>query len=335
MFATLMASLLIGCSGEKPKEKPAPEPAPAPAPEPEKAKAPAPGKLPGVEFPVLTTTAQKGDFVLAPSRDFFDRAVEEGLDKATFIYYGAEMLEPGPAESKVKSLAGTEFMIPNSLIVAIPKAQTAAVGDLVVGHWESGSGLQRAIVVEGGTPEAPMVRYLDMDLSGDIGKKPDAWKADRFMHLEAGKVGVSVACKVESNVEHGVLVAATPKKVLRLGFAGRLSVHDTADCMPIDPAATFKAGDKVQFVFVSSYGEGEIVKAEPKLGRVTVKSSTGDKEYAAIDVAHALDSYGQGFVTEPVAPGEGKAGKGKAGEGEGEDGKAGKGAKGKGKAKGG
>ena len=99
-----------------------------------------PGKI-HVDYPVVETDAAAGQFVLAPSRDALDRAAAEG--SGTFIYYGGEMLEPGDAESKVKSLAGSEFMIPNSLIIPIDKGYAASVGDVLLGHWESGSGMYR------------------------------------------------------------------------------------------------------------------------------------------------------------------------------------------------
>ncbi|MCB9684714.1 MAG: hypothetical protein H6735_06745 [Alphaproteobacteria bacterium] len=322
---------LFACSGSS---TPPPEPEPAPVPEPVEAQ---PGTIPGLDFPVVKTTAAEGDFVLAPSRDFFDRAVSDGIDKATFIFYGATMLEPGPAESKVKSLAGTEFTIPNSLIIPIPRAQEAKVGDLLLGHWESGSGLQRAIVVSG-TATEPVVRDLDLDLDNPagVGQKDDAWKADRFRALEAGRVGVSVACKSGDKVEHGVLVALTPKKLLSLGFAGRLSAWTVDQCMPIDPGVTYAVGDTVQVPWVGTYTEAKVTKVDAKIGRVF--ASVHDKEtgYAVTDVAKALDTFGEGFVAGKGGGGEGKAGKGKAGEGKapaggdgGGEGKGGKGSKAK------
>lgn len=323
---------LFACSGTPEPPKPDPVPAPPPVPEAPVIK---PGTIPGLEFPPLKTSAVEGDFVLAPSREFYDRAVADGVDKASFIWYGATMVEPGPAESKVKSLAGTEFTIPNSLIIAIPRAQEAKVGDLLLGHWESGSGLQRAIVV-GGTATEPVVRDLDLDLDNPagVGQKDDAWKADRFRALEAGMVGVTVACKNGDAVENGVLVALTPKKLLSLGFAGHLAAYTVDQCMPVAPTGTYKAGDKIQVPWVGKYTEAEVTKVDEKIGRVFAKVNDKETGYAIQDVAPVLDTFGQGFV--PAHPGgEGKAGKGKAegkAEGDGggaEGGKAGKGTKAK------
>ena len=113
-------------------------------------------------------------------------------------------------------------------------------------------------------------------------------------------------------------------------------VHTLDECQPLDPAATFAVGEKVQAVFVSSFSEGEVTKIEAGKGRMTVKLSTGEKEVSMLDVAKNFDSYGKGFEPEKGMR-EGKGRKGKAGDGEGKakgkaggdgEGKGGKGKKG-------
>lgn len=300
---------LVGCSLMG-TETPAPAPEPAVVvPEPA---ANEQGRLP-VDYPVLGTSAKAGDMVLTPSREFLDKAVAEGMDKATFTWYMAEMVEPGAGESKVKGLAGTEFTIPNSLVIAIPRGQTAAVGDVLLGHWESGSGMKRAIVVEGGTPEAPKVRYIDGEFKTE--DQPDTWQANRFRKVEPGAPGVTVACKADGGkVDHGILVSATPKQILSLGFAGSLHVFDTADCMPLAPMTTVKAGDKVQIPYLGEYREATVTRVDGANGRVLAKFEFGgsEKEEAVgfTDVAPVLDGYGQGFVFGERAPGEDGAARG-------------------------
>ncbi len=302
---------LAGCSFMV-TETPLPPPPQPAVDEPEPQPASEAGKLP-VDYPVLTTSAKAGDMVLTPSREFLDRAVAEGMDKATFIWYMAEMMEPGPAESKVKGLPGNEFTIPNSLIIAIPKGQTAAVGDVLLGHWESGSGMKRAIVVEGGTPEAPKVRYLDGDFKAE--DQPDAWEANRFRKVDPGAPGVTVACKTEDDrVDHGILISATPKQLLSVGFAGSLHVFDTANCMPLAPMPTVKAGDKVQIPYLGTYRDATVTRVDGINGRVLAKFEFGGAEKVEAvgftDVAPTLDGYGQGFVFGERAPGDDGAARG-------------------------
>ena len=141
------------------------------------------------------TTARPGDFVVCPPREWIDKVLETGKPELqTFILYGARMVEPGPAESRVKSLTGKEMMIPNYLVVPIHRGQSAVPGDILLTVWQSGSGMQRAIVVEGGTPTEPMVRYLDiaLDNPSGAGERADRCKPDTFHKLtDAWQVGTS------------------------------------------------------------------------------------------------------------------------------------------------
>jgi hypothetical protein len=327
---------LVACSlfgGEEPAPPPAPEPAPVEEPKAPEAK---PGRIPGTEYPVVETTAKAGEMVLTPSREFLDKAVAEGLDQAGFIFYMAEMVEPGPVESKVKGLAGTEFSMPNSLIVPLMPGQEAAKGDVLLGHWESGSGMYRAIVVDDAVKTEPKVRYLDGTFKAD--DQPDQWKANRFHKLEAGTPGVTVACKKdETTVEHGTLIHAMPKQLVAVGFAGKLHVYETANCAPLAPKADVKAGQKVQVPFLGTYREATVSKVDLAVGRVFAKFEFGGAEkeeaFGLADVTAVLPAYGEGFQFGDRAQrpegGEGREGKAKAGGG-GEEGKAGKGGKAKG-----
>lgn len=307
VFGALTLLSILACGGSDTKtEKPATETPPAETP-PAAATVEA-GKISTLDYPAVATTAVAGQFVLTPSREFLDKANTDGADKATFIYYGANMVTPGPVESTVKSLAGTEFSIPNSLIVAIPAGYQAKVGDVVLTQWESGSGLERAIVT-GGTPTAPVVRYLDMDWDNPsgIGQKDDTLKPDHFTPVVRGAVGSTVACKKDGSFAHGVLVGLEGGKALHLGFAGRLTAYNTSDCVALDPKPTVAAGAAVQIPYIGSYTPGTVSKVDATNGRVWTKITFGGqaKEVAAswADTALALDALGQGFGGAPVVAG--------------------------------
>ena len=145
------------------------------------------------------TTARKGDFVLCPPREWVDKAVESKTPQnQTFAFLGARMLRPGPRQSTVRSLTGREMQLPNCLIIPIRPDDRATPGDIVLTHWQSGSGMQRAVVVEGGSPEAPRVRYLDVDLDnpGGAGARAEACKPGTFHKLQhPWAPGTSVAAR--------------------------------------------------------------------------------------------------------------------------------------------
>ena len=62
---------------------------------------------------------------------------------------------------------GQDIEMPNALIIPIPQGQTAKKGDIVLTWWQSGSGMERAIVTDDSNPASPKVCYLDMDWKDD------------------------------------------------------------------------------------------------------------------------------------------------------------------------
>lgn len=259
----------------------------------EAAKPAEPGKIP-FEFPTTATTAKAGEFVLAPPRDWIDKGFEKGGDKQTFIFYSAEVVEAGQVESKLKKI-GKEEMIPNSLIIPIPKGEKAKKGDILLTWWQSGSGMKRAIVV-GGSDTEPVVRYLDVDLDNPsgLGTKEDTLKPDSFHVLsKEWEAGTAVAIKSGSTYKHGIIVSKADGKVLTVGFAGRMSVDAEADVVPLPVAPTVKKGDKVWIPFVGTFRQAEVTKIDAKIGRVFVKFEFAgkDKEQAVAfgNVALKLD----------------------------------------------
>ena len=66
-----------------------------------------------------------------PSYAFIENAWEDVANgmSPSFTFYSATCSEPGSVESKIKQISG-EYMIPNSLIIAIPAAQEVHKGDI-------------------------------------------------------------------------------------------------------------------------------------------------------------------------------------------------------------
>lgn len=244
-----------------------------------------PGKIP-LDFPAVATTAEVGQWALCPPREFVDNLIAGGAQNSTMIYYAATMKEPGPVESTVTTLTKKDSVIPNSLIVPIPKGQTAKPGDIVLTWWHSGSGMQRAICVEGGTETEPMVMYLDIayDNPSGWGKKTDRCRPDSFVKLEKPlQVGTTVAVKdprMPKSFNRCQVVAADGEHLLLLGYANRLSVAPKADCVPLPIVPDgIKEGDKVLApVSFSKLDPVTVLKVDSKIGRVFVKAVSFGKE---------------------------------------------------------
>ena len=272
-------------AASSPASKPGAAPAAVAAPATAKAAAAkaaashAPGVVP-FEYPIAAApAAAAGDFVLTPSRAFIDRAFTRGGEKSTFIFYGSRMVLPGAAQSRVRQVS-TEVDIPNSLIIPIRRGEQAKPGDVVLTHWQSGSGMQRAIVVPGGTPTEPTVRYLDiaLDNPSGAGKKVDQCKPGTFQILTAPwEVGTAVACAAGRNRKRYRIVHVAGDRLLGLGFAGRMRALGRAECVPLPVRPAVAPGATVAVPHVGSMREGVVTRVDASIGRVYVELESGGR----------------------------------------------------------
>lgn len=232
------------------------------------------------EIDVVPPPAKPGEFVLCPSRQFYDSAVEKGADKTTFIYYAAKMEKVGDEESTVKNLAGQTFQIPNYLIVSIPAEQECKTGDVILTWWQTGSGMQRAIVV-GGKKTEPVVRYLDIsyDNPSGAGKKEETLKANSFFVLnQPWQVGSTVAIETNRQTRHGQLLAVTDKRVLVREFAGKIKCYERKLAKPVPIVPEVSQGDVAMAAIYGSFKPVTVKKVDTKIGRVFVNFQLGRKD---------------------------------------------------------
>lgn len=227
-------------------------------------KGPKPGEIP-YDFPTVGTTSKAGEFVLAPSFAFLEAARKDA--SATFIFYSSTMTEPGSIESKLQEV-GSEVTLPNSLIIPIPANQSVKKGDIVLTWWQSGSGMQRAIVTDATDPLQPKVKYLDLDETYDEAQlKPNSF----VLLSKEWEPGTTVVFKSDYYQEKWQVIRIDGSKVLAIGWAGKMAVLDKAKCNAVPVKFTCKKGDKVQIPYIGSYKEAVVKKVDDKLGRVWVE----------------------------------------------------------------
>jgi hypothetical protein len=244
------------------------------------------GEIP-LDYPRVSTNSQAGDYALSPSLAFIERAyknIEEGR-KPTFIFYHSTCMAPGKFESKLNQNV-REVIIPNSVIIPIPSGQKAKKGDIVLTWWQSGSGMQRAIVVDDSDPSSPIVKYLDIDYDNPaknkegefIGKMSEKIKPNSFVQLkELWQVGTSVAY-LNGDYEHWRIINISGDKVLAGGWAGTMAVLDKARCTPIPVSISVKKGDIIMVPQYAKFSQGTVIKADNTSGRVWVKVEFAGKE---------------------------------------------------------
>jgi hypothetical protein len=237
------------------------------------------------EFPAVDTSAKAGEKVLVPSYNWLVDAVQKDPEKVTMIWYTQEMSEPGAEKSKVKFMSETKD-VPNAYIVPLGKGGTAKKGDILLTWWQSGSGLQRAIVTDDSTPAEPIVRYLDLDYDNPaksrdgkttIGQMEEKLKPDSFAVIKSEmEPGTIVACG--SDLSHGQVIRVEGDKVFMKKFAGKIGVMPKADCKAVPLKPNVKAGDKVKAEWVGKFKDGTVSKVDDGIGRVWVKFDQGGTE---------------------------------------------------------
>ena len=252
-----------------------------------------PDKTP-FDFPNQTIEAEKDQYVLCPPRKWIDDAIKDGADKTTMIWYTAKMQKKNSTYSDVKTLAGSDQQIPNSMIIPILKGQTAGKGDILLTWWQTGSGMQRAIVV-GGTSTEPTVMYLDIDYENPMkaGQKEFPIKADTFHKLESDyQPGTAAMAREGQKWRHGVLVSVTDDKVMMRTFGGKVCVYSKADTFPIPIKVDVEPEQKVFIPLFGSMAEAVVKEVDQKIGRIHVEykfgGQTKKKAIAMGDVALEL-----------------------------------------------
>ncbi len=250
------------------------------------------------DFPQdITIVAEPGQYVLSPY-SMYKGAVEdeENLLKKTLIFYSTKMTEVGTQ----KSIVDFDVEVPNALIIPLDKNARAKKGDIVLTWWQSGSGIERAIVVDDSDPTAPKVDYLDMNYKDDPDNPGfaqrfanDPIKPGTFTVLTNGKwePGAQVACKNSyGQWNAGTLIHEKDGKVLVIGFSSKVIAYNKEDVKLIPFKEDIKVGDEVFAVSVSSYDSGyTVTKIDQSIGRVWVEKRGSTQVVSICEVTKVLE----------------------------------------------
>lgn len=247
-----------------------------------------PGEIPW-DFPTVPLKGEPGDYVLCPSYSMYTGIFEEeDPTNETLIWYTSELSAAGEVESDIDFTFDDVQKMPNSLLITIPKGQTAAVGDIVLTWWQTGSGMQRAIVTDASDPTQPKVRYLDLDFDNpatdsesgkSIGATEYQLKPDSFVKLtDPWQEGQFIAMKTDDgDWNNAQIIKVEGNKVLTLGFAGTVAVYDKSNCRTVEMKPSVKPGDMVWADFVGGWKECEVKKVDNKMGVVWVDQFGSEK----------------------------------------------------------
>lgn len=236
------------------------------------------------DFPLSTGARfENGQWAISPYT-FYHTTLDKGgdLTDQALIFYSATIDSAGETYSKLD-----RRVMPNSLIIPIPAGQTAKKGDILLTWWQSGSGMQRAIVTDAKNPGTPAVDYLDLDYSDDK-ENPgfanensgEVLKPNTFVKLTDGEwnPGMPIAIRSGSKWKPAKLINATTDRVIASVFASHIISVGRSECKLLPLSPDFRKGDAVSVVFVDEFQDGyEVVKYDKGIGRVWVKQTGKDK----------------------------------------------------------
>lgn len=223
----------------------------------------------------------EGQTVLSPYT-YYPKALKEGKSpkEAVLIFYDTTVKKVGEEKSALATWNG-EVDMPNALIIPLPKDVKAKKGDVVLTWWQSGSGLERAIVVDDSNPLEPMVCYLDQRWPDNPEspklaekKKGEPLKPSSFTVIKdkQWQSGAQVAIHKDNEWLAGKLIHVEGNKVLVLGFSSKVEAYDKGNVRLIPFKEKIKVGDEVWATWVNTYRPGYIVThVDNEAGRVYVK----------------------------------------------------------------
>lgn len=200
----------------------------------------------------------------------------KGKDQMVLIFHSRKMVAPGAVESRLKSI-GKEVMMPNSMIIPIPKGAQAYKGDVIL-TWEQnrGASMRTAIVTDDANPAQPKIQYLDN--KHEPNQPADQAQPNTFVVLnKPWQPGTYLAVKSNLGYDYAQVVRVANEKVLTIGFTGKIMVYDKKDCIPIPVKLSVKPGDQVQVVKLASFRNGTVKNTYPDIGRIAVEIEFGGK----------------------------------------------------------
>ena len=229
------------------------------------------------EFPKMSTAAIAGDYILIPAYKSLQKYAED--QNSTLIYYNAKMGAPSEINSKVAFTFDGEQVVPNHMIIPIPSGQKVTKGDIVLTWWQSGSGMQRALVTDATNPDAPEVHYLDIDWDNPakskdvpIGQLKENIKPNTFTKLtDVWQSGTTVAAMDGASVKKFTIINVSGDKVLAKGFAGSMKILERSNCTPLKVTNSVKVGDRVQAPWVGTFKDGIVKELKSEFGRAVVE----------------------------------------------------------------
>ena len=237
-----------------------------------------------------------GQTVLSPAA-FYGGALQRGEDltAALLPIYCFTIKEVGQNTITVAGM-GEEIDVPQALVIPLPQEEKAQIGDVLLTWWQSGQGLQRAIVVDDTKPLRPKVCYLDLDYKPDgrgfaNNHANEELKPSSFKVLKSGEwmSGASVAVNDKGKWKAAIIVNVQGDKLLLTDAENRIWAAERANCRIIPFNMDYAVGDLVCAKLGDAFEpDCKVVKVDKRIGRIRVEKKGRTAVLSILEVTKEL-----------------------------------------------
>jgi len=231
----------------------------------------------------VSVEVDSDDYVLAPSKISYDSAIANGLEASIFVFYPRKVIQNFKDSVELYQIGDT-VVLPASLIIPMNKNEKAIFGDYVLTWWQSGTGMQRAIVLNKDSSLTPTVYYLDNQYSfysniTNISFWIDTLKPNSYIVLKDEIMpGKSIFVEKDYFSVFYTIINISEENILALSWAGLLEVIEKDKFSTIDLHQDFNAGDSVLVPYFGTFSKGVVKSVWNDIGKMTVEIFFIDEE---------------------------------------------------------
>lgn len=235
------------------------------------------GEIP-FEYEIVETTAENGDYILAPSPWTFRQIFISDPQNVKFIFHPAKMFKKGKGISEVEYLNGEKSNIANSLIIPLKNSTTIEKGSTILTWWqENNASMTKAIIAN---PSKEIKVYY---LNDAFGNEEKTILPSSFSVIEEEKLspGQTIAISGPSGKKQKgqiIHVDEDNEKILALTSDEFIRPLNYNEFQKINPPTELTTGQTVFAPVAGIYQNVEITEFDLETGLISCKYVWSNEE---------------------------------------------------------
>ncbi len=219
-----------------------------------------------------TTLYHSGNYVLAPSRKFVEDYTKSKDSANVLVLYPQILEKLGPEKSLVEYY-DTVLAVNDEFLIPLPDGQPAHKGDFVVTWWQSGTGMQRAYIIEATDSLHPYARYVDFDWFGQDGYDTLVERLNRNTFRVITKPldpGSSIAVKKGTLYNFYKVISSFKDSIVAVDWSGKLAYFRKDSVLPNAVHKQLEIGQQVWIPVFGVYTRGFVKNVDSGMADVVI-----------------------------------------------------------------